>query len=255
MDLKTFAAEQRVFQEGDPSDYAYIVEYGNVQIYREIGGRAVRLAVLGKGDIFGEMGLVDDRPRSASAKALNDVAVTPIDSAGFVALLRDEPDKTLPIIRVLFERLRTMNDRYIDSLEHVVAAGEEASDHTVKLLPLTAEARARVSVEGLSVRGFPFRVGRAAAHGDSNPLDWNDLSMPDSEPYSLSINHFAVERTEDGIAVRDRGSRFGTIVNGVVIGAEADQNMKALEIGANEVIAGAADSPFRFRLVVEPSSG
>ena len=255
MDLKTFAAEQRVFQEGDPSDYAYIVEYGNVQIYREIGGRTVRLAVLGKGDIFGEMGLVDDRPRSASAKALNDVAVTPIDSAGFVALLRDEPDKTLPIIRVLFERLRTMNDRYIDSLEHVVAAGGEASDHTVKLLPLTAEARVRVSVEGLSVRGFPFRVGRAATHGDSNPLDWNDLSMPDSEPYSLSINHFAVERTEDGIAVRDRGSRFGTIVNGVVIGAEADQNMKALEIGANEVIAGAADSPFRFRLVVEPSSG
>ena len=255
MDLKTFAPEQRVFQEGDPSDFAYIVEYGNVQIYREIGGHTVRLAVLGKGDIFGEMGLIDDRPRSASAKALNDVAVTPIDSARFVELLRDDPDKTLPIIRVLFERLRTMNDRYIDSLEGVVGEGGEDSGHTVKVLPLTAEGRARVSVEGLSVRGFPFRVGRAAARGESNPLDWNDLSLPDSEPYNLSINHFAVERIEDGIAVRDRGSRFGTIVNGVVIGADTDQNMKALEIGANEVIAGRADSPFRFRLVVEPSNG
>ncbi len=51
MDLKTFAPEQRIFHEGDRSDYAYIVEYGNVQIYRELGGRAVRLAVLGKGDI------------------------------------------------------------------------------------------------------------------------------------------------------------------------------------------------------------
>lgn len=255
MDVKTFAPEQRIFQEGDSTDYAYIVEYGNVQIYREIGGRTVRLAVLGKGDIFGEMGLVDDRPRSASAKALNDVALTPIDSAGFVALLRDDPDKTLPFIRVLFERLRTMTDRYVVGLEHVVAASGEASGHTVKLLPLTAEARARVSVEGLLVRGFPFRVGRAAAHGESNPLDWNDLSLPDSEPHSLSINHFAIERTEDGIAIRDRGSRFGTIVNGAVIGAKADQNIKALEIGANEVTAGAADSPFRFRLVVEPSSG
>lgn len=255
MDVKTFAPDQRIFQEGDSTDYAYIVEYGNVQIYREIGGRTVRLAVLGKGDIFGEMGLVDDRPRSASAKALNDVALTPIDSAGFVALLRDDPDKTLPFIRVLFERLRTMTDRYVVGLEHVVAASGEASGHTVKLLPLTAEARARVSVEGLLVRGFPFRVGRAAAHGESNPLDWNDLSLPDSEPHSLSINHFAIERTEDGIAIRDRGSRFGTIVNGAVIGAKADQNIKALEIGANEVTAGAADSPFRFRLVVEPSSG
>lgn len=255
MDVKTFAPDQRIFQEGDSTDYAYIVEYGNVQIYREIGGRTVRLAVLGKGDIFGEMGLVDDRPRSASAKALNDVALTPIDSAGFVALLHDDPDKTLPFIRVLFERLRTMTDRYVVGLEHVVAASGEASGHTVKLLPLTAEARARVSVEGLLVRGFPFRVGRAAAHGESNPLDWNDLSLPDSEPHSLSINHFAIERTEDGIAIRDRGSRFGTIVNGAVIGAKADQNIKALEIGANEVTAGAADSPFRFRLVVEPSSG
>ncbi len=254
MDVKTFAPEQRIFQEGDSTDYAYIVEYGNVQIYREIGGRTVRLAVLGKGDIFGEMGLVDDRPRSASAKALNDVALTPIDPAGFVALLRDDPDKTLPFIRVLFERLRTMTDRYVVGLEHVAAAGVETSGHTVKLLPLTAEARARVSVEGLLVRGFPFRVGRAAAHGESNPLDWNDLSLPDSEPHSLSINHFAIERTEDGIAVRDRGSRFGTIVNGAAIGAKADQNIKALEIGANEVTAGAADSPFRFRLVVEPSS-
>ena len=253
MDLKTFAPEQRVFQEGDPSDYAYIVEYGNVQIYREIGGHTVRLAVLGKGDIFGEMGLVDDRPRSASAKALNDVAVTPIDSAGFVELLREEPDKTLPIIRVLFERLRTMTDRYVVNLEHIGEADGEGSGHTVKVLPLTAEARARVSVEGLSVRGFPFRVGREAARGESNPLDWNDLSLPDSEPYSLSINHFAIEQTEDGVAVRDRGSRFGTVVNGVAIGAETDQNMKTLEIGANELIAGGADSPFRFRLVVEPT--
>ncbi len=254
MDLKTFAPEQRIFHEGDPSDFAYIVEYGNVQIYREIEGRRVRLAVLGKGDIFGEMGLVDERPRSASAKALNDVAVTPIDAANFVSLLRDDPDKTLPIIRVLFERLRTMNDRYIDSLEPVAEPRGEAPAHTVKLLPLTAEARARVSVEGLSVRGFPFRVGRAAARGEPNPLDWNDLSLPDRRPYNLSTNHFAVEQTEDGIAIRDRGSRFGTIVNGVVIGGDTEHNAKALHTGANEVIAGRADSPFRFRLVVEPSS-
>lgn len=252
MHVKTFSPEADIFREGDAPDYAYVVEYGNVQIYRDREAQVVSLALLGKGDIFGEMGLVDDRPRSASAKALNDVAVTPISPDEFVELLRDEPDKTLPIIRVMFERLRMMNDRFVESLGHVGDDQAGGLDYRVKMVPLTSEAGARISVNGLSIGAFPFRVGREPGPGETKTLYWNDLSFVDSEPYNISLNHFAIERTENGIAVRDRGSRHGTVVNGVQIGAMASDNNLLLNPGSNEVVAGRPESPFRFRLVVDP---
>ncbi|MDP6351979.1 MAG: cyclic nucleotide-binding domain-containing protein [Alphaproteobacteria bacterium] len=252
MEIKTFSSGQEIFAEGDRSDYAYIIEYGNVVIYREIGDRQVRLAVLGKGEIFGEMGLIDDRPRSASARASNDIALSPVDNEKFLDLLHNDPAATIPIITLLFERLRMMNDRYVEALGHIEDSGPAADNYNVKLLPLSPETTRAISTNGLNISVFPFRVGRAQSATQNNPLHWNDLSFPDTAPYNLSLNHFMVERGPAGLAIRDRGSHFGTIVNGKQIGGIEPDNTVPLIVGTNEVIAGKPDSPFRFRLIVEP---
>ena len=79
--LRHFPAGHVLFAEGDPADAAYIVEAGWVEIFvrREDGEQ--RLSLLGPGEIFGEMALVDDAPRSAGARVLEDVVCVLVERA------------------------------------------------------------------------------------------------------------------------------------------------------------------------------
>jgi len=249
-----FVPGERIFAEGDISDHAYALESGEVEIYHEADGRVIRLNVLGAGDIFGEMGLVEERPRSASARALGPVRARRIDRDGFLALFYQEPDAVIPVIRMLFERLRNMNDRLIDALEHPADALSAMVDMRVRLVPLTPQMADAISVDGLTIDRFPFRVGRAPVGGEQATLDYNDLLLQDRVPFNLSRNHFAIERGARGFELRDRGSLFGTIVNGRRIGGMVAANAVILRQGPNEITAGRADSVFRFRLLIEPAS-
>ena len=67
---RLFKAGETVFAEGSSADKAYIIESGYVEIFVGTGEDSLQLSVLGPGDIFGEMGIIDASPRSASAKAL-----------------------------------------------------------------------------------------------------------------------------------------------------------------------------------------
>lgn len=69
----TYHAGEVIFKEGYPSDNAYIVVDGEVEIYREPPGEEEQhLAFLKAGEMFGEYGVLDDAPRSASARAHTD---------------------------------------------------------------------------------------------------------------------------------------------------------------------------------------
>lgn len=93
LERKVFYAGQSVFKEGDVGDRAYLIQDGQI----EISKNGLVLATLGKGELFGEMALVDDQPRMATAKALNDVSVVIIGRDAF----RDKLDKADPFIRGL----------------------------------------------------------------------------------------------------------------------------------------------------------
>jgi CRP-like cAMP-binding protein len=68
-----FKAGETIFLQGYPGDYAYVVIHGQVEIYLEqIDKSEQQLALLGEGALFGEMALMDDAPRSASARAVTD---------------------------------------------------------------------------------------------------------------------------------------------------------------------------------------
>lgn len=69
----TFSAGEVIFKQGYPSDVAYKIISGKVEIYNELaGGGEQHIATLEPGEMFGEYGVLDDAPRSASARAAED---------------------------------------------------------------------------------------------------------------------------------------------------------------------------------------
>jgi CRP-like cAMP-binding protein len=70
MTERRFAAGETIFREGEPADDAYLIHAGRVEIVKQAPGGPVRLARLGAGEMFGEMGGLDSTPRSATARAL-----------------------------------------------------------------------------------------------------------------------------------------------------------------------------------------
>ena len=98
--------------EDDPGDALYIVSVGQVKVVL-IGedGREVILSVLGDGDFFGEMALIDDEPRSAHVIAMKDSQLLVLRRDDFQAQLVAQPKIGLKLLRVLVQRLRQADEK------------------------------------------------------------------------------------------------------------------------------------------------
>ena len=255
MKQRHFETGDIIFSEGDDSDEAHLIHSGRIEILKSSPAGPLCLAVLGAGDVLGEMGLLDDQPRSATARALEPVLTSAIDSEEFLRLVLEEPEEALELLRALFERLRTMNQKLAES--NVAATGPSVVPR-VTLYPLTPETEQAVPAGGLAVTRFPFRIGRIPDNREEVALAFNDVELLDQEPYRVSLNHFAIDLGGAGLVVRDRGSRRGTTVNGARIGAREGRDHAALREGDNEVIVGAVptgigppQSRFSFKIAVE----
>jgi CRP/FNR family transcriptional regulator, cyclic AMP receptor protein len=102
-----------VFKEGDSGGVVYIVVNGLVAIERE-GARknsVVRLATMDTRSSFGDMSLFDDSPRSTSAITTEDTTLLKLRVEPLVALMRQYPDMSLELIKILSQRIREANDQ------------------------------------------------------------------------------------------------------------------------------------------------
>lgn len=255
---RRFSPGDVIFCEGEPSHEAYVLRSGRVEVVKKTPSGPLRLAVLGTGDVLGEMGLLDERPRSASAVALDAVVVDAISSAEFVRILVHEPSKSLKLLSALFERVRTTNQMLT---AHAAASPQMSPIPSARLIPMTPETRAAMPADGVEVSRFPFRVGRLPETLEAKTLSFNEIELADTEPYVLSLNHFALDLAPGGLLVRDRGSQYGTLVNGTHIGGAAPRDSAPLEPGENRLVAGPPsanvprrESPFRFLVILDSPS-
>jgi CRP/FNR family transcriptional regulator len=109
---RSFPAGVRVFHEGDHSDACYLVRVGDLRVTREHpDGRAIALATLGPGDIFGELAMFDGEARSASVETLTDSELLALPASDFRRLLADHPEIAVKLIAALTQRLRETNER------------------------------------------------------------------------------------------------------------------------------------------------
>lgn len=111
MSSALFQLGQMIFREGDTTQEAYRILKGRVEISIAGEGKSVILAQLGEGDIFGEMAMVDERPRSASAQALEVTECEVLTAENFNEAVLQRPEILIPYLASFFERLRTANDR------------------------------------------------------------------------------------------------------------------------------------------------
>lgn len=96
-----------VYAEGNFSDTACIIESGSFEVTKKtLGGGIKTIGVLKRNDIFGEMGILDGLPRSATVTALEDSKVTIISKEDFETLSRRNPNALIPILKVMSMRLR-----------------------------------------------------------------------------------------------------------------------------------------------------
>jgi CRP/FNR family cyclic AMP-dependent transcriptional regulator len=106
------AAGTVLTRQGAAGGIAYILASGQAEVLR--GNR--RLAVLGPGDVVGELSLIDGKPRSATVRALTDLEVLEIDARDLRRLLRQAPAVTLKLLEALSERLRQADSLITASL-------------------------------------------------------------------------------------------------------------------------------------------
>ena len=113
---RSFPKNRVVLQAGDPTDSLFIVITGRTRVQMaDDEGKEVILAVLGPGDFFGEMGLIDDEPRAASVLTTEPCEFVVIIKDDFNALLKNNFEIAMVIMRGLVKRLREA-DRKIESL-------------------------------------------------------------------------------------------------------------------------------------------
>lgn len=113
---ETHATGTKIFQHGDVGDKLYLILEGRVRISREVPGMGEEaLAVLGPGQVFGEMALLDESPRSADARVHERCRILVIPKAGFDDLLFMQKDLAYEVlwsmVRMLVVRLRDTTDK------------------------------------------------------------------------------------------------------------------------------------------------
>ena len=103
-----FKPNTKVIEEGDLGDWAYIVEAGSLEVSKinDQNNKQV-LGRLKENDIFGELGLIDGLPRSATVTALEDCTIKVLTKDSFNSLAKTRPGALVPIFKVLASRLRS----------------------------------------------------------------------------------------------------------------------------------------------------
>ena len=136
-----FAGGAEIFKEGDAGDALYVVKSGRVQISAVMGGERQALARVPPGEVFGEMAIIDNQPRSATAMAEVETTLYVVPRQAMITMLTGSPQFSFSMMREITNRLREFNRQYIRQVlqaERMALVGRFASSivHDLKN-PLT----------------------------------------------------------------------------------------------------------------------
>ncbi|MCP4900282.1 MAG: cyclic nucleotide-binding domain-containing protein [bacterium] len=211
-----FAKDAVIFGEGDLGLAMYVIESGEVEIRKVLGGEEKTLALLEKGDFFGEMCMLEDEtPRSATAVALSDVDAVMIDQSAFTFILTHNPEIAIRMMRKLVLRLRQTTQMLEEAVGHEV----ELDESSITDGPRPAPNLSARLIELNTNMAFPLADSRETLIGRMDPVTGIhpdiDLTPVDTKR-SISRRHARIRHDEDGSynVVEDVGTMNGTYVNG-----------------------------------------
>jgi hypothetical protein len=260
---KQFAAGDVLFREGDPSDRVYRVISGRIAIIKQRAGGPLVLGRVREGEFLGEMGVVEEQPRSATARAETPVVADEYSADEFLMLVSEDSTLALNLIRRLSTRLRNLDSH----VARLLPARRNTVDRRINPRPESAPqtaARGRpiairggsyalklyIGTDPIAVPKMPYSIGRVGKAPARDGIPEPDLGILDPEPYRLSPLHFVLFEDTGKIFIRDCNSELGTVVNERHLGRDFAFDQMALRAGENTVVAGGDGSPYKFLIDV-----
>ncbi len=154
-----------IYREGDLGTEMYVIQSGAVRVYREFGGIKQELAIMEKGDFFGEIAVLEGLPRTASAEVLDDAELIEINSTTFDKMIRGNIEIAVRMLRKLSNRLQEAN-RKIELLSRVSSAGRPATTGRVTAVdidrPAEVPAPSAESPPAAGVQASPRPIGEVS---------------------------------------------------------------------------------------------
>lgn len=118
---RTYEDGEVIVRQGEPGDRMYVIQTGNVEVLRQTDGREIHIANLKAGDVFGEMALFEQEPRSATVRAVGETRVISIDRKGFLRRVNEDPSLAYRILQQMSQRIRKMNTDFSKLKREVLA--------------------------------------------------------------------------------------------------------------------------------------
>jgi signal-transduction protein with cAMP-binding, CBS, and nucleotidyltransferase domain len=222
-----------VFSEGDIGTEMYIIQSGTVELLKMIGGETRVLSTLEKGDFFGEMCVLEDVPRTASARAKTDVELVRINGATFDAMLKSNTEIAIRMMRKLSRRLREVTamleqaqGRQVAEEEKppVPAPAKRAPEHDAfRLVGEDPPSEFFLNREGDTLVGRSDPVTGITPDVDLTPLDpQRSTSRRHAKLYVMADTYYVMEEIGVMNGTHVNGNRLATgvpiaIANGDVL--------------------------------------
>jgi CRP/FNR family cyclic AMP-dependent transcriptional regulator len=109
---------QEIVRQGDTGVGAFIIRSGKVDVVQDRGGKETKLSTLGPGDVFGEMALLDEFPRSATVRAIEPTTALGIQRWHFRGILESHPQIALALLPMLTRRIRNAEHMLPEAARH-----------------------------------------------------------------------------------------------------------------------------------------
>jgi CRP/FNR family transcriptional regulator, cyclic AMP receptor protein len=162
-----------VFTDGEPGKQVFVLQSGRVEIIKKVGELETRLAVLGPGEFFGEMAIISNKPRSATAVVIEDSKLLVIDPKTFEGMIRGNSEIALRMIKRLAERLSDASEqienlllmdphrRVVHRLLQICQSHGRPTEEGVEITFSTREQPTHIGVGEASIRWILSRLERA----------------------------------------------------------------------------------------------
>lgn len=214
-----------IFSEGEIGNDMFILQSGTVELIKMIAGETKVLATLEKGDFFGEMSVLEDLPRTATARAKTEVEVVHINGATFDTMLKSNTEIAIRMMRKLSRRLREVTAMLETSLGRQVqeeerpaprkAAPAAASRTSERLVSPDGKHEFFFNREGDTLVGRSDPVTGITPEVDLSPLDTQrSTSRRHAKIYQMGSTYYVMEEigVMNGTYVNDNRVATGTPV-------------------------------------------
>jgi signal transduction histidine kinase len=198
--LRHFAAGQVIFTAGEKGEGFYVVQEGAVEIFADVGHKETRvLARIGPGDFFGEMAILDDVPRSASARAQLDTKTLFLSRGELLVFLEKRPELALTLVHEFSRRVRTLNHKYLDEIlqaERLAVVGRFASTivhdfkHPLAVIGLAAELTGATDVPRAKQIRAERTIARQVENMNSMLQELIEFARPSGQRGKLAPQNF-----------------------------------------------------------------